>query len=62
MTADDLRNVHAEYERAAALAAVLLGRRNHRFREARAEGWTLEQIAEATGLTKQRVSQIGSAK
>jgi transcriptional regulator with XRE-family HTH domain len=58
MTAQDLRKAEARYERAFGRSEVAREERNRLVREALGAGWTHAQIAEATGLSRGRVSQI----
>ena len=60
MTVAELRKVEAAYRAAARHAEELREWRNAAVMRALAEGWTHQQIADATGLSRGRVSQIGS--
>jgi DNA-binding NarL/FixJ family response regulator len=62
MTADQLRDTEARYQRAFAGSEDAREERNRAVREALAAGWTHAQIAEATGLTRGRVGQIASRR
>lgn len=55
-----LRKAEAAYKAASRRAEAKREERNRLVREALAEGWTHAQIAEATGLTRGRVGQLGS--
>lgn len=54
MTSNDLRSL----KRWAETETTRLEDRNNRIRRLRAAGSTLRELAEVTGLTKQRISQI----
>lgn len=58
MTADELRRAEASYQRASDRAEKLREQRNAAVKEALAEGWTHAKIAETTGLSRGRISQI----
>lgn len=61
MTVDELRRAEARYQRAFERAERARQERNEAVCLALAKGWTHAQIAEATGLTRSRVGQIGLA-
>jgi CRP-like cAMP-binding protein len=58
MTAEELRKLEAHYQRGAKTAEDRRIARNAAVRQALKEGMTHAQIAEATGLTRGRISQI----
>jgi DNA-binding NarL/FixJ family response regulator len=58
MTPAELREAEARYQRASRRSEQARTERNRLVREALAAGWTHAQIAEATGLSRGRVSQI----
>ena len=58
MTAAELRKVEARYVRASQRAEELRQARNTAIRAALAAGWTHQQIADATGLSRGRINQI----
>ena len=58
MTASELRQAEARYRRAHGRAELERAARNTAVRQALAEGWTHQQIADATGLTRGRIGQI----
>jgi DNA-binding NarL/FixJ family response regulator len=60
MTANQLRATEARYQRAFRASEAQRQERNAAVRAALAEGWTHQQIADATGLTRGRISQIKS--
>lgn len=62
MTAKELRQAEARYQRAFGRSEQLRAERNAAVRQAIGEGWTHAQIAEATGLTRARVGQIALGK
>jgi hypothetical protein len=62
MTAGELRELEADYRRAAAVAEGRRETRNTAIRAAIAAGLTHAQIAEATGLTRGRIGQIAGRK
>jgi hypothetical protein len=57
VTADQLRQAEARYKRASSRADAMREQRNALVHEALTEGWTHAQIAEATGLSRGRVSR-----
>lgn len=58
MTADQLQQAEAAYRAAFAASERLRVERRTAIRAALAAGWTQRQIADATGLSMQRVAQI----
>ena len=58
MTPDEVRMAQIRYEQALAQAEAARVDRNCLVAVALAQGWTHAQIAEATGLSRGRVSQI----
>jgi DNA-binding NarL/FixJ family response regulator len=56
--AAELRKAEARYQRASRRSEEAREERNRLVREALASGWTHARIAEATGLSRGRVSQI----
>jgi DNA-binding NarL/FixJ family response regulator len=58
MTAAELRKTEAAYRAASRRSEALRTERNRLIAQALAEGWTHQQIADATGLSRGRVSQI----
>jgi DNA-directed RNA polymerase specialized sigma subunit len=58
VTPDELHKAEARYQRAFAYSEAAREDRNRLVREALAEGWTHAKIAEVTGLSRGRVSQI----
>lgn len=58
MTAQELRQAEARYQRAFRRAEELRLERNALILEALEAGWTHAKIAEATGLTRGRVGQL----
>ncbi len=62
MTAEELRKAEARYQRAFDRSEAAREARNALVRAALEEGWTHAQIAEATGLTRGRVGQIGHSQ
>jgi DNA-binding NarL/FixJ family response regulator len=58
MTARQLRRAEDAYRNATGRADERKADRNAAIRQALAEGWTHQQIADATGLTRGRVSQV----
>lgn len=62
MTADELRNAEARYQRAFRRSETEREARNATLRQAVREGWTHAQIAEAMGMTRSRVGQLVGAK
>jgi len=61
MTARELRRAEAAYRTAVAAADAARDHRNDVVRHALAAGWTHQAIADATGLTRSRVSQVKAA-
>jgi DNA-binding NarL/FixJ family response regulator len=61
MTAKELRSAEARYQRASSAAETHRQARNVAVRQALAAGWTHQQIADATGLSRGRISQIRDA-
>jgi hypothetical protein len=61
MTARDLHRAEAAYRKATWAAEAARTHRNDLVRQALAEGWTHQAIADATGLTRSRVSQVKAA-
>jgi hypothetical protein len=59
LTATELRKAEARYQRAFARAEIAREARNAAVQAALAEGWTHARIAEATGLSRARIGQIG---
>jgi uncharacterized protein YggE len=57
-TKQELRSIEARYQRASAAAETHRQARNAAVRDALAAGWTHQQIADATGLSRGRISQI----
>jgi DNA-directed RNA polymerase specialized sigma24 family protein len=62
MTADYLRNVERIYRGERADLEKARERRNAAVRQAISEGWTHEQIADATGITRGRIGQIATRR
>lgn len=60
MTVDELKKVEARFRRASQRAEESREARNEAVRKALAEGWTHQQIADATGLTRGRINQIAN--
>lgn len=58
MTAEELRQAEARYQRAYRRSEDAREARNAAVRSALDAGWTHAKIAEATGLTRGRVGQI----
>jgi ParB-like chromosome segregation protein Spo0J len=58
MTAEWLRNLESNYRHVQRRADAARYERNAGIHEALAEGWTHAQIAEVTGLSRGRISQI----
>jgi DNA-binding NarL/FixJ family response regulator len=58
MTPDDLQKAEARYQRAFRRAEEARTERNRLILAALAAGWTHARIAEATGMSRGRVSQI----
>lgn len=58
MTTAELRKAEARYQRASRRSEEAREARNALVREALAAGWTHQQIADATGLTRGRIGQI----
>lgn len=58
MTADELRKAQRAHDRTAGRYKEITERRNALVRQALAEGWTHQQISNATGLSRGRISQI----
>ena len=58
MTATELRQAEARYQRAFRRSEDVRAERNAAVHAALKDGWTHAQIAEATGLTRSRVGQI----
>jgi hypothetical protein len=58
MTAEELREAEARYQRAFSRSEAEREKRNAAVRQAIEQGWTHAQIAEATGMTRSRVGQI----
>jgi transcriptional regulator with XRE-family HTH domain len=58
MSAQELRKAEARYQRASHRAEEARKARNEAVRQALADDWTHAQIAEATGLSRGRISQI----
>ena len=58
MTADELRKVEAAYKAALAMSEQLRAERNELVLEAFADGMTHRQIADITGLSRGRISQL----
>jgi hypothetical protein len=61
MTADQLRKAQAAFDAADAAREAKRERRNQLVRSAREQGWSHQQISDATGLTRSRLSQIVGA-
>lgn len=59
MTAEALKAAERSYQEAFRKAEQLREARNSLIRQAVEAGWTHAQIAQATGLTRSRVGQIG---
>ena len=62
MTAEQLREAEARYQRAFRRSEAEREARNAAVRRALGEGWTHARIAEATGLTRSRVGQIALSR
>lgn len=62
MTADELHQAEANYQRAFSRSEAEREKRNAAVRRALEAGWTHAQIAAATGLTRARVGQIALAR
>jgi len=62
MTTSELRKAEAAYQRAYRRAEALREARNAAVRQAIAQGWTHQQISDATGLTRGRIGQIANAR
>lgn len=60
MNVDDLRRAEAAYRRATRRSEQMRAERNDAVRQALAEGWTHQQISDATGLSRGRISQIAA--
>jgi hypothetical protein len=60
MTAEELRQTEARYQRASRRYEEAREARNAAVRTALAEGWTHARIAEATGLTRGRIGQLAA--
>lgn len=58
VTADQLREAQEAFEVAETAREAARERRNQLVGEARREGWTQQQIADATGITRGRVNQL----
>ena len=58
MTTAELLKAEARYQRASRRAEEAREARNAAIRAALAEGWTHQQIADATGLSRGRINQI----
>lgn len=58
MTADELRKIENRYRRAHQRAETEREARNAAVRQAIAEGWTYQAIADVIGLAAQRIGQI----
>lgn len=58
MTAAELQQAEAAYRAAFLRSEEARAERNAAVRQALAEGWTHQQIADATGLTRSRISQV----
>jgi CRP-like cAMP-binding protein len=58
MTPEAIRKAEARYQRAFRRSEEAREERNRLVREALAQGWTHARIAEATGLSRGRISQI----
>ena len=58
MTAAELQEAEARFQRAFAASEEAREQRNLAIRQALADGMTHAQVAEATGLTRGRVGQI----
>ena len=58
MRDDDLLKADRAYRRAAERAETLREARNALVRQALSEGWTHAKIAEVTGLSRGRISQL----
>lgn len=58
MTAAELQQAEATYRAAFGRSEAARAERNAAVRRALADGWTHQQIADATGLTRARVSQV----
>jgi hypothetical protein len=61
MTADELHECEASYQRASLCAEEARQARNAAVRAALAEGWTHAKISEATGLSRGRIGQLRPA-
>lgn len=62
MTAEELQEAEARYQRAFGRSEAEREARNHAVREAVEQGWTHAQIAAETGLTRARVGQIALSR
>lgn len=58
VSADQLRKAEADFKAKYKASERSRQRRNEVVRSALAEGWTHQQISDATGLTRGRISQI----
>lgn len=58
MTTDELHEAEARYKRASTLAEQAREHRNWCVLDALKNGWTHQQISEATGLSRGRIGQI----
>lgn len=58
VSADQLREAQEAFEAAEATREQTRERRNQLVSEARNEGWTQQQIADATGITRGRINQL----
>lgn len=58
VTADQLREAQEAFEIAETARETARELRNQLVSEARREGWTQQQIADATGITRGRINQL----
>jgi DNA-directed RNA polymerase specialized sigma24 family protein len=62
VTAADLRSAETDFEDAEDTRERLRERRNQVVLTALTEGWTHQQISDATGLSRGRISQIARSE
>ncbi len=62
VTADQLRRAETKLKADYQAAERSRARRNELVRAAIADGWTLQQVSDLTGLSRGRISQIASGK
>lgn len=58
VTADQLRRAEADFRKADEGREAKREKRNALVRRALGEGWTHQQVSDATGLSRGRISQI----